>query len=85
MDDLKTERSFDSQATWIINVLGLFFDMLPIGVCTTGHLQTSGRLVQELNICTVDVSSGTNTRYWEIRVKLKGLYAIGHRSEVIDD
>ena len=29
------------------------FDVFSMGVCTTGHLQTSGRLVQELNICTV--------------------------------
>ena len=27
MDDLITERSFDSQAMWVIDVLGLFFDM----------------------------------------------------------
>ena len=25
MDDLKTERTFDSQSTWVIDVLGLFF------------------------------------------------------------
>ena len=30
-----------------------FFDMLPMGVCTTRQLQTSGRLVHESNICTV--------------------------------
>ena len=55
--DHTTKRSFDSQAMWdsraTIDVLGLFFDMLPIGVCTTGHWETSGRLVQELNVCTV--------------------------------
>ena len=27
--------------------------MLSMGVCTTGHWETTGRLVQELNICTV--------------------------------
>ena len=32
MDDFTTERSFDSQATWVIDVLGLFFDMLYMGV-----------------------------------------------------
>ena len=47
MDDLVTERSFDSQATEVIDELGLFFDMLPISVCTTRHRQTSARLVQE--------------------------------------
>ena len=54
IDDLTTERSFDSQSTRAIDVLGLFFDILFMGVCTTGHRQTSGRLVvQELTICTV--------------------------------
>ena len=37
----------------IIDVLGLFLDMLSMGVYTTRHWQTSGRLVQELNIFTV--------------------------------
>ena len=37
MDDLATERSFDLQAKWVIGVLGLFFDMLSMGVCTTRH------------------------------------------------
>ena len=34
-------------------MLGLFFDMLSIDVCTARHWQSSGWLVQELNICTV--------------------------------
>ena len=33
MDDLTTECSPDSQAMWVIDVLGLFLDMLYIGVC----------------------------------------------------
>ena len=53
MDDLTTERSFDSQATLVIDVLGLFFDMLSMTVCINKHWQTSGRLVQELNSRTV--------------------------------
>ena len=56
MDDLTIERSFDPQATWVIDVLGLFFDMSSTGVCTARHWQTSGRLVQELNVCNVKVS-----------------------------
>ena len=48
-----TERSFDSQATWGIDVLDLFLDMVSMGVCTTRRWQTSSRLVQELNACTV--------------------------------
>ena len=50
--DIKDDRTSDStepssQATWVIAVLGLFFDMLCIGVCATRHWSTSGRLVQE--------------------------------------
>ena len=44
MDDLTTELSFDSKATWVIDVLSLFFDLLSVGVCTTRHWRTSGRL-----------------------------------------
>ena len=39
MDDLTTERSFDSQATWVIDVLGLLFDMLYMGECITRQWQ----------------------------------------------
>ena len=53
VDDLKTERSLDVPAMWVIDVLVLFFDMLFMGVCTTRHWQTSGRLVKKLNVCTV--------------------------------
>ena len=57
MDDLTTGRSFDSQATCtqVIDMIGSFFEMLSMGVCTTRHWQTSSRLVQELNVCTVAV------------------------------
>ena len=51
--DLTTELSFDSQATWVIDVFGFLFDMIFISVCTTRDWQTSGRLVQNLNVCTV--------------------------------
>ena len=50
-DDLETEGSFDSQATWVIDLLGLL--LLSMGVNTTRHWQTYGRLLQELNVCTV--------------------------------
>ena len=33
--DLATKRTLDSQATRINDVLGLYFDMLSMGVCTT--------------------------------------------------
>ena len=35
VDDLITVCSFDSQATWVIDVLGLIFDMLSMGACKT--------------------------------------------------
>ena len=53
MDELTTERSFDSEDTWLIDVSGLFFDILSMDVCKARHGQTSGRLVHELNVCTV--------------------------------
>ena len=53
MDDLTTERSFDSQATWVADVLCLYFDILFKSACTTRHWQTSGRLAQELCVCPV--------------------------------
>ena len=56
MDDLITECSFDLQATWVIDVLDLFHDMISMNVCATRQWHTSGRLVQELNACTVGLS-----------------------------
>ena len=56
--DLTTERSFDSQAPWVFGVLDLFLDILFLGLCTTRLWQTSGRLVQELNVCTVRSPEG---------------------------
>ena len=56
MDELTTERNFNSQARWVIDVFGLFFEMLSIGDLTTMHWQTSGRLVQELDVGTVGLN-----------------------------
>ena len=51
MDDLTRELWF---ATWIMNALDLFFPTCyTCTFVTTRHWQTSGRLVQELNIFTV--------------------------------
>ena len=33
--------------------MAYFFGKLFIGICTTRHWQTSGRLVHEFNVCTV--------------------------------
>ena len=54
MYDLTIDSSFDSQATLVVDVLRPFLT-LSMGVCTTRHSQTSGRLVQELNVCAVVV------------------------------
>ena len=58
MDDPKTKRSFDSQATWIM------YAMFSMGVCTSRHWQMSDRLVQELNVYTVQ---STHTQLEAIR------------------
>ena len=58
------------------------FNVLSFGVCTTRHCQTSGRMVQQLTVCTVGVNnqflnntvwinlalgSGTNQEvYWAV-------------------
>ena len=39
--------------TWVIGVFGSLFCNLSMGVCITGHWQTSARLVQESNVYTV--------------------------------
>ena len=41
------------KASWATGVLGISFDMLSMRVCTTRQWQTSSRLVQELNQCTI--------------------------------
>ena len=51
--DLTTGRSFDSQATRVIGVLCIFFDVLSMGVSTTRLWQMSGRPVQEWNVRSV--------------------------------
>ena len=37
IDDLSTKRTFDLQATWVSDVLGVLFDIVSTGVCTTRH------------------------------------------------
>ena len=49
--DLTTERSFDSHATWFIGVLGLFFDMLSMGVVdyrTLADVRSTGPGIKSL-------------------------------------
>ena len=57
-NDLTTVRSFDSQATCVIDVLNLVLLVLSVGVFTTRHWQMSGPLVHELNVCTVALVAG---------------------------
>ena len=54
MDDLTTKRSFDSQTTWVIDMQGkTILKCVFMDVYTTRHRRASGRLVHELNVCTV--------------------------------
>ena len=54
MDELTTKSALISKIhRSCVMCLTYFFDMLDVVICTTGHWQTSGRLVQELNVCTV--------------------------------
>ena len=39
-------------------MLAVFLYMFPMGVCTIRNWQTSGRLVQELNVCIVHTKKG---------------------------
>ena len=57
MDDLTTKRIIYSHATCVIDVICLCVEILFMGVYTTRYRQASGRLVQKLNVCTVDPSS----------------------------
>ena len=41
----------------VIDVLGLFFDISSMEFYTTRHWLTSGRLVQELDFCTVVIGT----------------------------
>ena len=52
----------------VINVLGLFLDMLSMGFYTTRHWQKSGRLVQELDVCTVYYPFCSKTFALQIKV-----------------
>ena len=51
MDDLTTERNFDSQAKNAIDVLGSLFWHV---IYATRHWRKSEQLVQELNVCSVE-------------------------------
>ena len=55
VDDRAAKHGFDSKLRWPLMCLAYFFDIQSICVYTTRHWQTSGRLVQELNVCTVAV------------------------------
>ena len=61
----------------VIDVHG-FFNMLSIGVCTTRHWQMSGRLVQELNACTVEDSQVQSWPYqaWAGLVQALEFFAV---------
>ena len=68
MDDLKTELCFDSQA-----------DNLSMCVCTTRNWQMSDRLVQELNVCTVD--NAAMKRKWGMWTRGTLLSVVIHKEQ----
>ena len=43
-----------SKLPWSFMCLAYFFDILSMGACITRYWQTSGRLVHELDVCTVE-------------------------------
>ena len=55
MDELITERTLICKLHGSFMRLAHLFDMLAMGVCATRHCQAAGRLVQELDVCTVHV------------------------------
>ena len=70
-----------ARARWVIDVLGLLFQIVIQGVWTTRHWQTSGRLVQELSVCTVvclttifreQCLQGNTDAYWKHLVVVAG-------------
>ena len=81
MDDFKSERSFDSQATGVIDLLDSFLDMIPNDVCTTGPWETSGHLVQELSVFTVHTHLDPDCDYDRCKheePKGQKIWIIGH-------
>ena len=53
MYDLQLNVALVRKLRGSLKCLAYFLDMSFMVVCTTRHWQTSGRLVQELNVCTV--------------------------------
>ena len=53
MNDLQLHVTLIRNLPGSLMCLSYSIDMLSIGVCTTRQRQTSGQLVQELNVCTV--------------------------------
>ena len=57
MDDLTTERRFDSQATWVIDVLGLSFGHVIHGCFYNQALADVRSTGAGIKSCTVDFPS----------------------------
>ena len=57
------------------------FDILSMAVCTTRHWQTSGRLVQELNVCTVDA----HIMVWNLGpITICSIHMVPHKGKYLD-
>ena len=69
-------EAWNWQATWVTDVLGISVDMLPMSDSTIKHWQTSGRLVQELNACTVasTLLHQTNSKIVIVRTSIHTIF-----------
>ena len=84
MDALMTSQLNESlirtQVTWIINVIGLSLTCYPGGFVQ----QTSGQLVQELNVCTVVIDNFL-TRQSGARVQIKAVLQYSHIPKPLEE
>ena len=67
-EDLRMNVAFIHKIRWSLVYVAYLFDMLPTSFGTTRHWQTSGRLVQELNVCAVCVSHVLITPAFRVEV-----------------
>ena len=63
--------------------LAYFIGMLSPGVCTPRHRQTSGRLVQEFNVCTV--VNTYNSDHHLLKILAEELYQYGMNNSLKQD
>ena len=88
MYDLQLNVSLIRKLRCSLKCLAYLFDMSFKVVCTTRHWQTSGRLVQELNVCTVRCIIGMemilDIDISSIRVDLSTSYLTGQGKMILE-